>query len=150
MSDAKPNPDQLFTMFNEIGIVNQLASNQFERSLPDGLTQSQFSVLNNFVRLGGVRSPKQLADAFQVTKGAMTNTLEKLAARGCVEISSDPQDGRRKIVSITSKGKRLRETSIRSAVPNMAKVNDVLSKQEVETLIPTLQKLRAYLDNNRS
>ena len=70
----KPEPELLFTLFNEIGIGNQLSSTRFERALPKGLTTSQFSVLNNFVRLGGTRSPKQLANAFQVTKGAMTNT----------------------------------------------------------------------------
>ena len=143
------NPDQLFTMFNEIGIVNQLATTQFERNLPEGLTPSQFSVLNIFVRLGGVRSPKQLADAFQVTKGAMTNTLEKLAQKGCIEISADPNDGRRKQVRITQKGKRLREQSIRQAGPTLSQVAQVLTTEEIQTMIPTLQKLRAYLDNNR-
>ena len=110
----------LFALFNEIGIVNQLASTRFERALPEGLTVSQFSVLNNFVRLGGTRSPSQLAEAFQVTKGAMTNTLEKLKAKGCVSIKPDPADGRAKVVTITRKGAALREKAIRAASPAFA------------------------------
>src|SRR3712207_5255456 len=50
-----------FRVFNEIGIIEQLSRTMFERVMPDGLTVPQFSVLNHFVRLGGERSPAQLA-----------------------------------------------------------------------------------------
>ena len=36
-----------FAVLNEIGIINQLSSTRFEALLPGGLTQPQFSVLNN-------------------------------------------------------------------------------------------------------
>jgi hypothetical protein len=39
-----------FRVFNEIGIIEQLSRNLFERVLPDGLTLPQFTVLNHFVR----------------------------------------------------------------------------------------------------
>jgi len=71
----------LFSFFNEIGIIAQLASNLFAQSLPGGLTQSQFSVLNWFARVDSEATPKRLATAFQVTPGAMTNTLKKLAEK---------------------------------------------------------------------
>ena len=144
-----PDPDQLFILFNEIGIVNQLSTNRFERALPDGLTQSQFSVLNNFVRLGGSRSPKQLADAFQVTKGAMTNTLDKLAKKGAIKISPDPNDGRAKIVTLTPRGRKMRERAIAAAGPAFKDVADVIAAEDVEQVIPFLQKLRAFLDTHR-
>jgi DNA-binding MarR family transcriptional regulator len=35
---------------------------------------SQFKVLNHLVRLGDGTTPAKLAKAFQITKGAMTNT----------------------------------------------------------------------------
>ena len=40
------NDDLVFTFFNEINIIAQLSSNAFDRALPIGLSQSQFSVLN--------------------------------------------------------------------------------------------------------
>ena len=70
--------------FTEIGIISQLSFKAFEQVLPRGLTVSQFSVLNNLSRLGDGKSPSVLANAFQVTKGAMTNTLAKLEAGGLV------------------------------------------------------------------
>ena len=72
----------IFHVFNEIGIIEQLARNVFEQVLPDGLKVSQFSILNHFVRLGDDKNPVDLARAFQVTKGAMTNTLQRLEGRG--------------------------------------------------------------------
>ena len=78
----EPTKDPIsFRFFTEIGIIEQLARNRLERGLPDGLKISQFSVLNHLVRLGGEWSPARLARAFQVTKGAMTNTLQRLEKR---------------------------------------------------------------------
>ena len=152
MSAHKPTPpdtDTLFVLFNEIGIVNQLATTRFERALPAGLTPSQFSVLNNFVRLGGTRSPKQLADAFQVTKGAMTNTLDKLEQKGAINIAPDPADGRSKVVTITSKGKQLREQAIRSSGPAFADVASFIEPEALDQIIPFLKRLRGFLDTHR-
>ena len=72
----------VFRLFNEIGIISQLSGTILARVLPHGLSMAQFGVLNNFVRLGGERTPAGLAEAFQVTRGAMTNTLTRLEAQG--------------------------------------------------------------------
>jgi len=143
------NLAQLFVFFNEVGIINQLASSSFERVMPEGLTQSQFSVLNNFVRLGGTRTPAQLASAFQVTRGAMTNTLGKLQLRGCVRIVEDTEDRRRKIVSITAKGKALRERAVKATFPVFNEIAGVLSEKDVNLVLPVLQRVRQYLDVHR-
>ncbi|MEQ1783915.1 MAG: helix-turn-helix domain-containing protein, partial [Hyphomonadaceae bacterium] len=87
-----------FRLFTEIGIINQLSSNRLERELPDGMSLAQFGVLNHFVRLGGQWAPTRLARAFQVTKGAMTNTLQRLEAQGLVKVVPDPKDARAKLV----------------------------------------------------
>ena len=62
----------LFAYFNEIGIIAQLSSAQFEKTLPARLNNSQFSVLNWFRRVDSQATPGRLATAFQVTAGAMT------------------------------------------------------------------------------
>jgi len=139
----------IFVLMNEIGIIQQLASSRFERVLPDGLTRSQFSVLNHFVRLGGPRTPAQLASAFQVTKGAMTNTLKKLTARGCVKSVPSPTDGRSKVIAITPRGRRLREASIVASQDNLQELSEVLDADRVSVLLPHLQELRKFLDAHR-
>ncbi len=144
-SDLPP----VFVMFNEIGIINQLAGDRFAKALPDGLTPAQFSVLNNFVRLGGTRTPAELAAAFQVTRGAMTNTLQRLEQKGCIKVQASAADGRSKEVSITAKGRRLREKAIAATAPDLAELNQALSSSEMQQVLPFLQKLRRWLDTNR-
>lgn len=137
-------------MFNEIGIIAQLATTRFEAVMPDGMTIAQFSILNHFVRLGGERSPNELARAFQVTKGTMTSTLQRLEARGCIAIRPDPDDGRGKIVAITPKGKKAREAALAAIKPYLLQ----LSANEIAVTFPQLLEqlglLRAYLDQSRA
>ncbi|MFT5097957.1 MAG: DNA-binding MarR family transcriptional regulator [Candidatus Azotimanducaceae bacterium] len=143
-------PVNAFEILNEIGIINQLSTSRFERLLGDSLTRSQFSVLNNFVRLGGTRTPAELADAFQVTRGAMTNTLKRLADRGCIQIEISDEDRRSKVVKITAEGRRLRDRSIADLQPDLTELVDALGDNTLRNLQPLLVKLRMYLDEHRS
>ncbi len=138
-----------FKVFNEIGIIHQLGSTAFEKTLPDGLKISQFSVLNHFVRLGEESTPLQLANAFQVTKGAMTNTLKRLLDRELITIRPDPNDGRSKRVFITEKGRTTRDQCIQRVAPLFVILKESLSESEFRAAIPFLEKLRQILDEER-
>ena len=140
----------MFSFFNEIGILEQLARTQFERSLPDDLRMSHFSVLNHFARLGGQLSPLELANAFQVTKGAMTNTLKRLEARGLIEIKPDPCDGRGKLVSMNEKGQQVRDEAIKAAAPLFERIGNSFPQEKFEQALPFLQELRQFLDQDRN
>ncbi|MCA3332541.1 MAG: MarR family transcriptional regulator [Roseomonas sp.] len=80
-----------FQLLNEIAIIEQLARNTLERTLPDRLRQPHFAVLNHLVRRGDGASPGALARAFQTAKAAMTNTLHRLEARGLIRVEADPK-----------------------------------------------------------
>ncbi len=138
-----------FRFFNEIGIIEQLARNRFERILPEGLKVPHFSVLNHLVRLGDGRSPLRLARAFQVTKSTMTNTLQRLEARGLIRVAPDPEDGRGKLVFLTPAGRRIRQKSIEALTPVLAEVEALLGRRALAGTLPVLQKLRAHLDAAR-
>jgi len=139
-----------FRFFTEIGIIEQLARNRLERGLPDGLKISQFSVLNHLVRLGGEWSPARLARAFQVTKGAMTNTLQRLEKRGLIRVLADPHDGRGKLVDLTEAGREMRLRCVESISPLLADLSTELSDKEFASALPVLEKVRRYLDSHRS
>jgi DNA-binding MarR family transcriptional regulator len=138
-----------FRVFNEIGIISQLAGTMFERVMPDGMTLAQFTVLNHFVRLGGVKSPVELARAFQVTKGTMTSTLQKLEARGYIVVTPDPEDGRGKCVSITAKGTKARNAAITALSPLIARLGAHETAASFPALLPPLAALREFLDKER-
>jgi DNA-binding MarR family transcriptional regulator len=138
-----------FRVLNEIGIISQLAGTLFERVMPGGMTLAQFTVLNHFVRLGGVRSPLELARAFQVTKGTMTSTLQKLEARGYILVRPDPMDRRGKCVSITAKGTKARNAAIIALSPLLARLGAHETAASFPDLLPPLTALRAALDKER-
>ena len=149
MVDPSEDPPA-FRLFTEIGIIEQLARNRLERGLPDGLKVSQFVVLNHLVRLGGEWSPARLASAFQVTKGAMTNTLQRLEIRGLVRIVANPSDGRAKLVTITDAGRDMRADSVASVGPFLSDLSRALSDKDLAKALPVLEKIRKFLDAQRS
>ena len=146
-----PTDDPItFRLLTEIGIIEQLARNRLERGMPGGLKVSQFGVLNHLVRLGDAWSPVRLANAFQVTKGAMTNTLQRLEKRGLISIEADPNDGRGKLVSITKTGRGMRTRCVESVGPLLSDLAKELSDKDFAAALPVLEKVRKYLDSHRS
>jgi DNA-binding MarR family transcriptional regulator len=139
----------LFTYFNEIGIIAQLSNSLFERSLPEGLNNSQFGVLNWFSRVDTQATPGRLANAFQVTAGAMTNTLKKLESKGLVKIEPDEFSGRKKRVTITEQGAKMREQAIAAAAPLFQELAEQFPMENIKRQVAELQAVRQYLDQRR-
>ena len=138
-----------FEFFNEVGIISQLGSNRMQRSLPHGLNQSQFSVLNWFVRVDDQATPGRLASAFQVTRGAMTNTLGKLSSKGFIDIIPDPDSGRSKIVTLTSSGRRARDEAIAALGGDLEEFLRAFPASQLKKVLPLLREARAFLDAAR-
>lgn len=138
-----------FTFFNEINIIAQLSSNQFEQVLPHGLTQSQFTVLNWFTRVDTEATPGRLARALMVTRGAMTNTLQKLADKGFLLIEPDSSNGRQKRVTMTEAGAAARQDALLAASGILQAFTGQFKTEEYAAMIPALQAVRQYLDEQR-
>lgn len=136
-------------LFTEIGVIDQLARNRLERSLPEGLSAAQFGVMNHFRRLGRVETPAELASAFQVTRGAMTNTLQRLNAHGYVKIEGDAKDGRVKRVTLTEAGARAHDEIMRQVAPQFVALREDLPAADLKAALAVLQRLRAWLDARR-
>lgn len=153
MPPKQPKPENAaalyFRLFNEIGIIAQLSASRFERVLPHGLTVAQFSLLNHCVRLGDGWTPARLAAAFQVTRGTMTSTLQRLEAKGFIRMQTDPDDARSKHVFLTEAGRAARSASLAALAPELARIPDVLAPEAAAKLIAPLEQLRIWLDANR-
>lgn len=150
MNQRPADNETLFGFFNEIGIIAQLSGAAFEKAMPQGMTLSQFSVLNHLTRLGDGWSPLRISRAMQVTKGAMTNTLGHLERKGFVDIKPDEKDGRAKRVFITDAGRQMREDSIATLIPYMVKFAADIPVSELAAVLPLLQRVRQWLDEERS
>lgn len=140
----------LFALFNEIGIISQLATTMFERVMPHGLTVAQFSLLNHLSRREEPQAPLKLANAFQVSKGTMTSTIGRLESKGFVDVTPNPQDGRGKFVTITDEGRTARNNSVAALGPDLAWLSDHVAAQDVQALTEKLAGIRALLDERRN
>lgn len=147
---GKTRDPLVFQFLTEVGIVDQLARARLESVLPDGLKISQFIVLNHLMRLGGDWSPARLASAFQVTKGAITNTLQRLESRGLVTVLPDPDDGRGKLVRLTAAGRKMRARAVRNVEPLLADLEAKFGEGHFARALPLLEELRKYLDDHRA
>jgi DNA-binding MarR family transcriptional regulator len=133
------------TLFSEILVVDQLARASVARALPKGMELSHFSVLNQLAHAGIERTPAQLAKTFHLTRGAMTNTLNKLERAGWVHVRPDWDDARRKMVSISPAGQSARDAALDVIAPLIAEVVNTVGAERVRTALPVLREMRLKL-----
>ncbi len=79
----------------------------------------------------------------------MTNTLQRLEARGFVTVAGDPADGRRKLVSITPAGLAAHEAGLIAMRPYLERLRAAFADADFAAALPFLRALRAWLDDNR-
>jgi len=138
--------DLAITLFGELFMADQLARNRISRALPKGMELSHFSVLNHLARINDERTPAQLARAFHVTRGAMTNTLSKLEWAGHIHIRPDWDDARQKFVAISPAGRAARDAAVAAVVPLIADVVTALGADKVRAVLPVLRELRLRME----
>lgn len=134
------------SLFSELLTADQLLRNRLTRVLPNRMEISHFSVLNQLARGGSEKTPAQLAKAFHVTRGAMTNTLSKLETAGYVHIRPDWDDARRKQVSISPAGLAARDAALAAITPLITEMVQELGDTKVRAAIPVLRELRVKLE----
>ncbi|MEL7090800.1 MAG: MarR family winged helix-turn-helix transcriptional regulator [Pseudomonadota bacterium] len=149
MSDNDKSAAEVFGFFTEIGIINQLATAMFAKSLPDGVHPSHFSILNHLVRLGDGRPPARIAAAMQVTKNTMTHSLKVLSDRGYITVAPDPDDGRGKLVYLTDAGRSFRDRAIARVTETFGHVIGPDQHTLMRRIHADLEELRKHLDTNR-
>jgi DNA-binding MarR family transcriptional regulator len=106
---------------------------------------SHLAVLNHLARIDAERTAAQLAAAFHLTRGAMSNTLARLEWAGHIHVRPDWDDARRKFVSISPAGRRARDEAIAAVSPIIAQVVEEIGPERVRAALPVLRELRERL-----
>ena len=145
---AEKTEDLAIALFGELFMADQLARNRISKVLPKGMELSHFGVLNHLARIQEERTPAQLARSFHVTRGAMTNTLNKLEWAGHVHIRPDWDDARRKFVAISPAGKAARDAAVQAIAPLIAEVVNALGADRVRAVLPVLREMRGKLEGD--
>lgn len=135
------------SLLSEILTVDQLARGRISRMLPKGMELSHFAVLNHLAHVQAERSPAELARVFNVTRGAMTNTLHKLELAGQVHIRPDWDDARRKFVAISPAGRSARDLALAAVAPMLADLTNAIGIDALRDTLPVLRAMRRRLSD---
>ncbi|MAQ85917.1 MarR family winged helix-turn-helix transcriptional regulator [Psychromarinibacter halotolerans] len=133
-------------LFSEIFMADQMARVKLARVLPKGMELSHFSVLNHLSKSREEKTPGQLARVFHVTRGAMTNTVNKLAWAGYVHIRPDWDDARRKFVAISPAGRRACDEAFQVIADAVSGMVEDIGSDKVRAALPVLRAIRLRLD----
>ena len=147
MTELQSQADSsVFRFFMEISSIAQASDKLMDRALPHELKRAHFLVLDRLARDDASPTLLDLSRAMQVTKGAITNTIQRLEARGFVVVEPDAHDGRSKRVLLTDLGRMVRGDAVRALAPDMLELAKTISAPDMIEALPLLERIRRYLD----
>ena len=79
----------------------------------------------------------------------MTNTLKKLQSKQLIRVEPDKNSGRRKLVTMTPKGRKVRDQAIGGVMPLLREFAEQFPPEKIQRQTRQLAAVRAYLDAQR-
>ena len=113
----------------------------FGRDIGINLTPTQWAALAKLQETGPC-SQNLLGRLTAMDIATIKGVIDRLTARGLTETSSDPEDGRRLLVSLTKAGQQLAEKAAPNALAISRETLAPLEPKEREVLMELLHKLR--------
>ncbi|MGL4558929.1 MAG: MarR family winged helix-turn-helix transcriptional regulator [Afipia sp.] len=136
---------QLYVLEDQIGFVLRQVSQRhasiFAKEIGINLTPTQWAALAKLTETGPC-SQNQLGRLTAMDVATIKGVIDRLTARGLTETSSDPQDGRRLLVSLTRAGQALAEKAAPNALAISKETLAPLDVKEREIFVALLNKLR--------
>src|SRR5271156_4896514 len=141
---VKP-PRPSYVLNEQIGFILRQVSQRhatiFARDIGADLTSAQWAALAKLTETGPC-SQNQLGRLTTMDVATIKGVIDRLTARGLTETSSDPEDGRRLLVSLTRAGQQLAEKAAPNALAITRETLAPLDAKERETLMELLGRLR--------
>ena len=109
-----------------------------------GLGLSDFAILELLLHKGP-QPVNVIGQRILLTSGSITTAIDRLEARKLVHRTSDPDDRRSRIVTLTAAGRRLITTAFARHAADMEQAFQVLTDRERAALIQLLKKTRPML-----
>ncbi|WP_340643921.1 MarR family transcriptional regulator [Phenylobacterium sp.] len=132
-------------VFTEIGAIEHYLRAAVIKHLPEGMTHAHFEMLQWFMRYGDGQTPAELARMMLLTKGAITNILQKLEKMGFVVVLADCADRRKKRVKITRAGLEASGAIMKDMKAKTEALRDGFTDDEFRAVTPFLKALRVFL-----
>lgn len=142
---AAPQDRPDIQVFNEIGQIDQLLRLSISRKLPPGMAYAQFELLRLMDREGDGQTPAELARGLMLTKGALTNILQRMEAAGHVAVAADAADRRKKRVRVTPAGVATYNAVVKGLQRQNRELRSAFTDGEFREVLPFLSALRTFL-----
>ena len=136
---------QSYVLEDQIGFILrqvwQRHATIFAKEIGINLTPTQWAALAKLTETGPC-SQNQLGRLTAMDVATIKGVIDRLTARGLTETSSDPEDGRRLLVSLTRAGQAMAEKAAPNALAISKETLVPLDAKERETFMALLSKLR--------
>lgn len=133
-------------VFNEIGIIEHMIRQSVIEHLPAGMTYAHFELLMHFERMGDGHTPAEVAREMMLSKGAVTNILQKMEGLGLVVVLADVADRRKKRVRMTKTGADCYHQVLKDMRWKLEALREGFTEGEFKAALPFLRSLRTFLE----
>jgi len=123
----------------------QTCDKVMQRRLADvGLTVPQYDLLMSLMKKDG-QTQQQLAGRLLVVKSNVSSLLSRAERDGWIERTSNPGDGRGKIVTLTRAGRRLAKRGFRVQADVVTTMFEAMTPTELEEVADVMHRVRKAL-----
>ena len=142
---ARVTPDSGYRLEQQVGYILRQASQRhasiFAARIPEQLTTTQFATLVRLQEVGPC-SQNKLGRLTAMDAATIKGVTDRLIQRGFVEAKVDPDDGRRRMLALTSAGLEVVARAIPAGLDISAETLEPLDPGEREQFMKLLKKLR--------
>jgi DNA-binding MarR family transcriptional regulator len=143
-------PASEFSRPDSLGYLAWRLAHLFERALDKrlshyGVNIGQFRILLILWEMGQV-TQKQIARYLNIAQPTVANTLQRMERDGLIAIAADPRDGRRQLLTLTAKGRELRQPLTAEAQYVNGVATEGIPAHEIEHIRRLLSRLGDTLE----
>ena len=88
-------------------------------------------------------SPSEISEAMQIPAHAISRKLDTLAKAGLIGRTLDPEDARRRVLTLTPKGSATLQEALRTLDAEVGRMLEVLPPETQETMIRAIEKMNS-------
>ena len=126
-------------------LLNRVVTRIYDDALRSlGIKTSQLNILVVTARLGLAR-PAEICDQLKIDISTVSRNVDRMRARGWIEVVDDEQDARAHQLRLSAKGRQILEKAKPAWEKAQMKVKKLLGQSGVAALVRAAEKVRAHV-----
>jgi DNA-binding MarR family transcriptional regulator len=125
-------------------LLNRVVTKIYDDALRSlGIRTSQLNILVVTARRGLAR-PAEICDQLKIDISTVSRNVDRMRARGWIEVVDDEQDARAHQLRLSAKGRQILEKAKPAWEKAQVKVKKLLGQSGVAALVKAAEKVRAH------